>query len=101
MLVQIFLQTRQRAVDHADEIIAARHRTSAAADHVALRKIIRHHQHLAVILKAVRRALDQIIRRLTAVGKQNLHCAAGIIFRLAAPRARAVKKIVIGVPVES
>jgi len=40
----------------------------------------------------VRRALDQIIRRLTAVGKQNLHCAAGIIFRLAAPRARAVKK---------
>src|SRR5665213_2640982 len=43
VIVQVFLQVRQRILDHADEVRAACHRAAEAAHRVALRKIVRHH----------------------------------------------------------
>src|SRR5882724_9746780 len=68
-LLQFILQFRQRISNHADEIRATGHRPAKSAHHVAFRKIVRHHQHFAVIPKPMRRALNHVVRRLSGARK--------------------------------
>lgn len=93
MTIQVFGQIGKRISDHSDKIRATRHGTTKATNDVPLRKVIGHHQHLAVNLEPVRGTLDQIIRRLSTAGKNHLDRAAGLLaLWFAAPGTRAVKE---------
>ena len=92
MAIQIFRQMAKRIANHADKIGATGDRTAEATHDIPLRKIIGDDQDLAVILKAVGGALDQIIRRLTAAGKNHFHRTAGLVPGFAAPGANPVKE---------
>src|ERR1039457_4991236 len=60
VIFQLVLQFRQRAFNHADEIRAARHRAAETVHRVTLRPVVRDHEHLAVRLATVRRALNPL-----------------------------------------
>lgn len=92
MTIQIFRQIAKGIADHADEISATRDRTTEATHDIPLREIIGYHQHLAIVLEAMRGALDQIVRRLAAAGKNHLNRAAGLTLWLPASGAGAIKK---------
>jgi len=92
VIVQVFRQVRQCILDHSKEVTAACHRAPEAAHRFALRKIVRHHQHLTIRLEPVRRALNQVICRLPGTGKKHFYRLAPCVFRFSASGAAPIEE---------
>ena len=92
VILQVFRQVTERITDHADKILAARGHAAKAADGLAFRPVVRHHQHLAVFLKTMSRAFDHVVGRLPGTGKQDFHHSAGSFLRYIGRGTGTVKK---------
>jgi hypothetical protein len=78
VMFQVLRQFRKGRFHHADEVVAAGCRGTESNHGLAFRHVIGHHQHFTIGLKPGGGALNQIIRRLTARGKQHFHFRGGM-----------------------